>query len=88
MHFPSVSLFSSVANAGVTDFFKQMGCEGSTNAYSIVGSTPLVDSLFSIKYALYEGKQDNPRLSLYAFQVTRTSMRIRGRCRSALSCRT
>ena len=67
MHFPSVSLFSSVANAGVTDFFKQMGCEGSTNAYSIVGSTPLVDSLFSIKYALYEGKQDNPRLSLYAF---------------------
>ena len=67
MHFPSVSLFSSVANAGVTDFFKQMGCEGSTNAYSIVGSTPLVDSLFSIKYALYGGKQDNPRLSLYAF---------------------
>ena len=48
--------------AYVTDFFKQMGCEGSTNAYSIVGSTPLVDSLFSIKYALYEGKQDNPRL--------------------------
>ena len=67
LHFPSASLFSSVANAGVTDFFKQMGCEGSTNAYSIVGSTPLVDSLFSIKYALYEGKQDNPRLSLYAF---------------------
>ncbi len=66
-HFPSVSLFSSVANAGVTDFFKQIGCEGSTNAYSIVGSTPLIDSLFSIKYALYEGKQNNPRLSLYSF---------------------
>ena len=31
MHFPSVSLFSSVANAGVTDFFKQMGCEGLIN---------------------------------------------------------
>ena len=85
MHFPSVSLFSSVANAGVTDFFKQMGCEGSTNAYSIVGSTPLVDSLFSIKYALYEGKQDNPRLSLYAFSGDTYPMRIRGRCRSALS---
>ena len=50
MNFPSVSLFSSVANADLTAFFKQMGCEGSTNAYSITGSTPLVDSLFSVKY--------------------------------------
>lgn len=62
MNFPSVSLFSSVAQADMTDFFKKMGCEGSTNAYSITGSTPLVDSLFSIKYALYSGEEENPRL--------------------------
>lgn len=67
MNFPSVSLFSSLANADVTEFFKAMGCEGSTNAYSINGSTPLVDSLFSVQYALYKGKQENPELSLKRF---------------------
>ena len=46
MNFPSVSLFSSVANADLSDLFKQLGCESSTNAYGINGSTPLVNSLF------------------------------------------
>lgn len=64
MNYPSVSLFSSLANADMTDFFKKMGCEGSTNAYSITGGTPLIDSLFSIKYGMYREAQDNPRLSL------------------------
>ena len=53
MNFPTVSLFSSTANADLTAFFKKLGCESSTNAYSITGSTPLVDSLFAVKYALY-----------------------------------
>lgn len=53
MNFPTVSLFSSTANADLTQFFKWMGCESSTNAYSIHGSTPLVDSLVSVKYSLY-----------------------------------
>src|SRR5699024_5455209 len=53
MNFPSVSLFSSTANADLSDFFEKLGCESSTNAYSITGSTPLVDALFSVKYGLY-----------------------------------
>lgn len=53
MNFPSVSLFSSTANEALTDFFKSVGCEGNTNAYSITGSTPLVDMLFSVRYGLY-----------------------------------
>lgn len=57
MNFPSVSLFSSTASAGLTAFFKDIGCEGNTNAYSITGSTPLVDSLFSVKYGLYSEPQ-------------------------------
>ena len=59
-HFPSVSLFSSVANADLTKFFKYLGCESSTNAYSITGSTPLVDMLFSVRYALYEDVPEVP----------------------------
>ena len=66
MNFPSASLFSSLASADMTDFFKEMGCEGSTNAYCTVGSTPVTDSLFSLRYSLYNEEQENPRLSLYS----------------------
>ena len=55
MNYPSASLFSSVANASLSDFVRYLGCESSTNAYSIKGSTPLVDSLFSIRYGVYRG---------------------------------
>lgn len=58
MNFPSVSLFSSTANADLTEFFKQLGCEGNTNAYSITGSTPLVDALFAVRYGLYSEEQE------------------------------
>lgn len=62
MNFPSVSLFSSLAHADMTDLFKKLGCEGSTNAYSMIGSTPVTDSLFSVRYSLYNGEEENPRL--------------------------
>lgn len=64
MNFPSVSLFSSVASADLSKLFKQLGCESSTNAYSITGSTPLVNSLFSVRYGLYSDYADEfPLLS-------------------------
>ena len=62
MHFPSVSLFSSMAHADVTEFMKSLGCEGSTNAYSITGSTPFVDCLLSVRYAFYPREQSMDRL--------------------------
>ncbi|MCI8453160.1 MAG: YfhO family protein [Lachnospiraceae bacterium] len=65
MNFPSVSLFSSTANADLTKFFKRLGCEASTNAYSITGSTPLVDSLLSVKYALYTDTGPNTEITMY-----------------------
>ena len=58
MNFPSVSLFSSTANADLSAFFKKLGCESSTNAYSITGSTPLVDMLLGVRYGLYTGAAD------------------------------
>lgn len=59
MNYPSVSLFSSVANADITDFFKAVGCEGSTNAYALTGSTPLMNMLFSVKYSIYDAPQND-----------------------------
>ena len=58
LNFPSVSLFSSVANADCTEFFRKLGCEASTNAYSITGSTPLVDMLLGVRYVIHESPQD------------------------------
>ncbi|MDD6196435.1 YfhO family protein [[Clostridium] aminophilum] len=62
MNFPSPSLFSSMTDANMTSLFSKLGCEGSINAYSTQGVTPLVNSLFSIRYTLYNKEQNDPNL--------------------------
>ena len=57
MNFPSASLFSSVASAAMSDFFQSVGCESSTNAYSVKGSTPFIDALFATRYGIYPDQQ-------------------------------
>lgn len=64
MNFRSVSLFSSTARKSLSEFFRRVGVESSTNAYSITGSTPLVDMLFAVKYGIYTGESNIPYLSL------------------------
>lgn len=54
--YPSVSLFSSTANSNLTDIFKKFGLESSTNSYSFMGATPLISSLFSVRYTLTESE--------------------------------
>ena len=51
-NFQSASVFSSTANANLTDFYKAVGLEGSTNAYSFSGGTPFIATIFDIKYYL------------------------------------
>lgn len=51
-HYHGVSLFSSTANAGLSKFLSNMGCEESTNSYSYYGSTPLTEGMLSVKYLL------------------------------------
>ena len=50
----SASIFSSTTNAAITTVYKQLGMEGSTNAYSFTGATPFVQALLSVKYTLAE----------------------------------
>ena len=59
MHFPSPSIFSSSAYKEGSDFYRQMGMEASTNAYSITGSTPFMDALLSVKYKVFEKEVEN-----------------------------
>lgn len=64
LNFPSVSVFSSTAFAGMSDFYKSMGAEATTNAYSITGATPLFDMLMSVRYGFYKGESQNKNLKL------------------------
>lgn len=48
--YPSISVFSSTANAALSDYYKTLGMEAATNAYSKTGATMLIDMLFSVKY--------------------------------------
>ena len=59
--YPSVPLFSSMTDAGVTVFLDKLGCEASVNYYSLNGSTPLVDMLLGVKYELMENEQQPDR---------------------------
>ncbi len=48
--YPSISVFSSTANAALSTYYKTLGMEAATNAYSKTGSTLVIDMLFSVKY--------------------------------------
>ena len=63
LNFPSVSLFSSTAQKSLSDFMRDVGCESSVNAYSITGSTPLVDSLLCVRYGFYPSTAYNRALN-------------------------
>ena len=49
-NYNSMSTFSSVALAGMQDFYTALGLQTSFNAYSYYGHTPLTAAMFSVKY--------------------------------------
>lgn len=51
-HFKGGSVFSSTAYASLTSFYDDLGLEHSTNAYALNGATPLIYSIFNVKYLL------------------------------------
>ena len=55
----STSVFSSTAHAGISEFFKNFGFEGNTNAYCFTGATPLAASMLSVKYQLSNEEQQD-----------------------------
>ncbi len=61
----SASLFSSTANAHISDLYKALGLEGNTNAYSYTGATPLSSALLGVKYTLSLKELDS---DLYTLQ--------------------
>ena len=59
INYPSASIFSSSSYKAGTDFYRQLGCEAATNAYSITGSTPFMDALLNVKYEIFNKEEVN-----------------------------
>ena len=57
--YKGVSIFSSMANAGFTEYLGRLGFEQSTNAYSYYGFTPFTSSLLCVKYVFAEKVLDD-----------------------------
>ncbi len=73
----TVSTFSSVANANLTDFYKTLGLESSTNAYGSLGQTPFTEMLMGIKYLVTQ-KELPEADNLYTLYDMNTSVNGRG----------
>lgn len=54
--YSSSTVFSTIMNLGVSDFYKKLGMEGGKNFYSYSGSNALTSALLSVKYMI----SDNP----------------------------
>ena len=50
-NYKDASVFSSTSYSALTAMYGDLGLEHSTNAYAINGATPLIYSMFNIKYA-------------------------------------
>lgn len=63
--YPSISTFSSTSYGAISDFYRDLGMESSMNAYSNNGITPLINTLFDVKYMLSTVTQEESDLTSY-----------------------
>lgn len=63
LDYPSISTFSSCANANLTELYKTLGMEASMNAYGSMGQTFLTNMLMNVRYSIYMKEQ--PESDLY-----------------------
>lgn len=68
-NYASASIFSSLINKDVADFYREMGMEGGKNYYCYNGATMLTSSLLSVKYILTDSaEEESPYRSLISEQ--------------------
>ncbi len=58
----SASIFSSTTNAAISEFYKKVGLEGNTNAYSITGATPFMWAFLNLEYRITDTRLPNSPL--------------------------
>ncbi|MCI5493396.1 MAG: YfhO family protein [Lachnospiraceae bacterium] len=60
--YPSASIFSSLMNISVADFYRGVGMEGGKNFYCYNGATPLLSAMLSVKYLMTESAYEESPL--------------------------
>lgn len=59
--YPSATIFSSLINHEVADFYRELGMEGGKNYYCYSGATALTSSMLSVKYLMTDsGEEESP----------------------------
>lgn len=59
--YPSATIFSSLINLDVADFYRELGMEGGKNYYCYSGATALTSSMLSVKYLMTDsGAEESP----------------------------
>lgn len=59
--YPSATIFSSLINHDVADFYRELGMEGGKNYYCYSGATALTSSMLSVKYLMTDsGAEESP----------------------------
>lgn len=66
--YASSTIFSSLMNIGVGNFYRKMGMEGGKNFYSYSGSTPLNSAMLSVKYLISKSPYETSPLRTLAAQ--------------------
>ena len=64
LNYRSASEFSSTTSAGISDFYNDMGMQGSTNSFSYYGHTPLTTAILGVKYELSGTELDDELMTL------------------------
>jgi len=64
--YSSSTIFSSLMNIGVGNFYRKMGMEGGKNFYSYSGSTPLSSAMLSVKYLISKSPYEESPLRTLA----------------------
>ena len=64
-NYRSASIFSSLMNISVADFYRAVGMEGGKNFYCYNGATPLLSAMLSVKYIMTDmGTENSPLRTL------------------------
>lgn len=56
--YPSATVFSSLININVADFYREMGMEGGKNYYCYNGATMLTSAMLNVKYVMTDSEYE------------------------------
>ena len=68
LNYMPASEFSSTTLSGISDFYNDMGMQGSTNSFSYYGHTPLTTAMLGVRFELSSTEREDTLQELYGEQ--------------------